>query len=163
MGLNMKTKVPCGFCFVEYYTAEHATAALKYISGMCCDDQVIRCDKDTGFKPGRQYGRGMSGGQVRDERRKVPAPIGGNKRGHEGDKHKDAFGRDIVSPEVTEGSMEESTTISVPVAEGDDVVANEVEAEPAPAVLDEADNRTMIDSRDEVEGAEANPTKRTRR
>ena len=28
-----------------------------------------QCDLDAGFKPGRQYGRGASGGQVRDERR----------------------------------------------------------------------------------------------
>lgn len=70
MGLNNFTKRPCGFCFVEYYTREHAEACLKYISGTICDGRVIRCDLDHGFKPGRQFGRGKSGGQVRDERRK---------------------------------------------------------------------------------------------
>ena len=34
-----------------------------------CDDRIIRCDADGGFKPSRQFGRGKSGGQVRDERR----------------------------------------------------------------------------------------------
>ncbi len=69
MGLNMITKTPCGFCFVEYYTLEHTAAALKYVSDTVCDDRVIRCDADGGFKPGRQFGRGRSGGQIRDERR----------------------------------------------------------------------------------------------
>ena len=69
MGLNSITKMPCGFCFVEYYTHEHAAASLKHISGTVCDERIIRCDLDTGFKPGRQYGRGASGGQVIDERR----------------------------------------------------------------------------------------------
>jgi nuclear cap-binding protein subunit 2 len=69
MGLNSITKTPCGFCFVEYYTHEHAAQCLKHISGTICDERIIRCDLDTGFKPGRQYGRGASGGQVIDERR----------------------------------------------------------------------------------------------
>ena len=34
MGLNQKTKTPCGFCFVEYYRREHAAACLKFVSGM---------------------------------------------------------------------------------------------------------------------------------
>lgn len=33
MGLNQKTKTPCGFCFVEYYRREHAAACLKFVSG----------------------------------------------------------------------------------------------------------------------------------
>ncbi len=69
MGLNRETKGHCGFGFVEYYTHEHAVACLKYISGTNCDENIIRCELDAGFKPGRQYGRGQSGGQVRDERR----------------------------------------------------------------------------------------------
>lgn len=69
MGLNNITKTPCGFCFVEYYTRESYMACLKYLSDTICDDRVVRCDADGGFKPGRQFGRGRSGGQVRDERR----------------------------------------------------------------------------------------------
>lgn len=67
MGLNSFTKQPCGFCFVEFYTKEHANAALKYLSDTVCDDRLIRCDADGGFIQGRQYGRGRSGGQIRDE------------------------------------------------------------------------------------------------
>lgn len=42
---------------------------MKYINGTKLDERVIRCDLDPGFKEGRQYGRGRSGGQVRDEYR----------------------------------------------------------------------------------------------
>jgi nuclear cap-binding protein subunit 2 len=69
MGLNRESLTPCGFCFVEYFTHEHARECLKFISGTMCDDRVIRCELDGGFKQGRQFGRGASGGQIRDERR----------------------------------------------------------------------------------------------
>lgn len=68
MGLNRETKTPCGFCFVEYFTYEHACDCLKYVSGTVCDGNIIRCELDGGFKMGRQYGRGKSGGQIRDEK-----------------------------------------------------------------------------------------------
>jgi len=77
MGLYQFTKTPCGFCFVEYYSHEHAAAALVCVSGTVCDGRIIRCDMDAGFKPGRQFGRGMSGGQIRDERRKTHDPARG--------------------------------------------------------------------------------------
>lgn len=67
MGLNMITKEPCGFCFVEYFTREAAATALNYVNNTICDDRVLRCDLDGGFLPGRQFGRGKSGGQRRDD------------------------------------------------------------------------------------------------
>lgn len=67
MGLNLLTKEPCGFCFVEYFTREAAAAAVNYISNTTCDERTIRCDLDGGYLPGRQYGRGKSGGQRRDD------------------------------------------------------------------------------------------------
>lgn len=105
MGLNNITKTPCGFCFVEYYNPEHMKAALKYVSGTICDDRVIRCDADGGFKPGRQYGRGRSGGQIRDERRDNIDPsrggmapqvsvLGKSKRGRDDEEEREE--RDIV-------------------------------------------------------------------
>ncbi|KAK5580050.1 hypothetical protein RB653_000063 [Dictyostelium firmibasis] len=69
MGLDRNQKTPCGFCFVEYYSKEDAADCIKYISGSKLDERLIRCDWDYGFKEGRQYGRGLSGGQVRDEYR----------------------------------------------------------------------------------------------
>ncbi|XP_073886814.1 nuclear cap-binding protein subunit 2 isoform X2 [Macaca fascicularis] len=46
-----------------------AENAMRYINGTRLDDRIIRTDWDAGFKEGRQYGRGRSGGQVRDEYR----------------------------------------------------------------------------------------------
>ncbi|RWR86502.1 Nuclear cap-binding protein subunit 2 [Cinnamomum micranthum f. kanehirae] len=69
MGLDKNTKTPCGFCFVLYYSREDAEDAVKYISGTILDDRPIRVDFDWGFQEGRQWGRGRSGGQVRDEYR----------------------------------------------------------------------------------------------
>lgn len=67
MGLDRFSKTPCGFCFVEYYTREDALACMRYINKSKLDERVIKTDIDAGFKEGRQYGRGKSGGQIRDE------------------------------------------------------------------------------------------------
>ncbi|KAK2800686.1 Nuclear cap-binding protein subunit 2 [Arthroderma sp. PD_2] len=67
MGLDRFQKTPCGFCFVEYYTHQDALDCMKYIGGTKLDERTIRTDLDPGFQEGRQYGRGKSGGQVRDE------------------------------------------------------------------------------------------------
>ncbi len=48
----------------RYYTREDAEAAVRYINGTRLDDRIIRTDWDAGFKEGRQYGRGKTGGQV---------------------------------------------------------------------------------------------------
>ncbi|CAO2818198.1 unnamed protein product [Amaranthus hypochondriacus] len=69
MGLDKNSKTPCGFCFVLYYSREDTEDAVKYISGTILDDRPIRVDFDWGFQEGRQWGRGRSGGQVRDEYR----------------------------------------------------------------------------------------------
>nr|KAF6382975.1 nuclear cap binding protein subunit 2 [Pipistrellus kuhlii] len=69
MGLDKMKKTACGFCFVEYYIRADAENAMRYINGTRLDDRIIRTDWDAGFKEGRQYGRGRSGGQVRDEYR----------------------------------------------------------------------------------------------
>ncbi|KAK6633506.1 hypothetical protein RUM43_001085 [Polyplax serrata] len=69
MGLDKFRKTPCGFCFVEYYQRSDAECCMRYINGTRLDDRIIRTDWDAGFIPGRQYGRGKTGGQVRDEYR----------------------------------------------------------------------------------------------
>ena len=43
-----------------------AVDAIRFISGTKLDERVVRCDLDEGYVEGRQYGRGRSGGQVRD-------------------------------------------------------------------------------------------------
>ena len=42
---------------------------MRYISGTKLDERIVRCDLDAGYKDTRQFGRGKSGGQVRDEHR----------------------------------------------------------------------------------------------
>ena len=69
MGLDRHTKTPCGFCFVEYYRRPDTEDAVRYVNGCKLDDRIVRVDWDGGFVEGRQYGRGRSGGQVRDEYR----------------------------------------------------------------------------------------------
>ncbi|KAM7361748.1 cap binding protein 20 isoform 1-T2 [Cochliomyia hominivorax] len=69
MGLDKYKKTPCGFCFVEYYQRSEAEMAMRYVNGTRLDDRLIRVDWDAGFIEGRQYGRGKTGGQVRDEYR----------------------------------------------------------------------------------------------
>jgi len=69
MGLDSQQKTPCGFCFVEFYLHEEAVRAIRFITGTKLDERIIRCDLDPGYIEGRQYGRGKSGGQVRDEYR----------------------------------------------------------------------------------------------
>jgi len=70
MGLDRFKRTPCGFCFVEYYSREEAENAMRYVNGTRLDDRVVRTDWDAGFEEGRQFGRGKTGGQVRDEFRK---------------------------------------------------------------------------------------------
>ena len=45
-------------------------ASRNYLNATKLDDRIVRVDLDPGFEPGRQYGRGTTGGQVRDDRRR---------------------------------------------------------------------------------------------
>lgn len=85
MGLDRFNKTPCGFCFVEYYSHTDALDCLKYVGGTKLDERIIRADLDEGFSEGRQYGRGKSGGQVRDEYREGydPGRGGFGRRAHD--------------------------------------------------------------------------------
>jgi hypothetical protein len=64
MGLDRNKKTPCGFCFVEYYTRKDCLDGQKFLNGTKVDERIVRTDVDPGFKPGRQFGRGNTGGQV---------------------------------------------------------------------------------------------------
>ncbi|GKY95718.1 hypothetical protein MPSEU_000532600 [Mayamaea pseudoterrestris] len=70
MGLDRVKKTPCGFCFVEYQFRADALAAVSLLTNTKLDTKVIRVELDAGFQPGRQYGRGVTGGQVRDDKRR---------------------------------------------------------------------------------------------
>lgn len=49
---------------LRYYSREDSENAMRYVNGTRLDDRIIRTDWDAGFKEGRQFGRGKSGGQV---------------------------------------------------------------------------------------------------
>mmetsp|Transcript_20401 Transcript_20401/g.24519 ORF Transcript_20401/g.24519 Transcript_20401/m.24519 type:complete len:255 (+) Transcript_20401:3-767(+) len=82
LGLDRFKKTPCGFCFVEYEERRDALDAISDLSGTMLGGKPIRVELDAGFKPGRQYGRGVTGGQVRDDRRKNNDPA--RRHGHAG-------------------------------------------------------------------------------
>eukprot|EP01059_Diplonema_ambulator_P036526 TRINITY_DN9124_c0_g1_i1.p1 TRINITY_DN9124_c0_g1~~TRINITY_DN9124_c0_g1_i1.p1 ORF type:complete len:247 (+),score=38.92 TRINITY_DN9124_c0_g1_i1:41-742(+) len=71
MGLDRIKKSPCGFCFVEYATHGEADDCVKYLNGRKICNRAVRVDWDLGNvrKENRYWGRGASGGQVRDEYR----------------------------------------------------------------------------------------------
>jgi nuclear cap-binding protein subunit 2 len=74
IGLNRQNKTPCGFCFVEFYSHQEAGYAVDCLNQAKLDGRTIRVDWDTGFVEGRQFGRGKSGGQIRDEVRGYDDP-----------------------------------------------------------------------------------------
>mmetsp|Transcript_667 Transcript_667/g.1537 ORF Transcript_667/g.1537 Transcript_667/m.1537 type:complete len:256 (+) Transcript_667:97-864(+) len=74
MGIDRYKKTPCGFAFVEYHSRTSAEVAILALSSGRVDDRPVRVELDAGFRPGRQFGRGTSGGQVRDDRRGVVDP-----------------------------------------------------------------------------------------
>ena len=69
MGLNAHTRLPCGFAFVLFRARAAALAAVRFLHGTALDERLIKVELDKGFYEGRQFGRGPSGGQVRDDLR----------------------------------------------------------------------------------------------
>ncbi|RKP32966.1 RNA-binding domain-containing protein [Metschnikowia bicuspidata] len=64
MGLDRNKLTPCGFCFVIYKSQEGSFNAVKYLKGTYLDGQGLEIDLDPGFREGRQFGRGIFGGQA---------------------------------------------------------------------------------------------------
>ena len=83
MGLNRLNRKPCGFAFIEYMDKESAKLAKETLTGTLLDRKLIRVDIDTGFEEGRQYGRGTSGNQRREDIRKKNDP-GRNNKSYDG-------------------------------------------------------------------------------
>jgi nuclear cap-binding protein subunit 2 len=94
MGLDRFKKVPCGFAFVEFRHRIDALGAVANLTGTKLDGLPIRVELDAGFKPGRQYGRGTSGGQVRDDR-----GGGGGKKRQRSEGEGGAMGEDQQQPQ----------------------------------------------------------------
>jgi nuclear cap-binding protein subunit 2 len=70
MGLDKFKKTPCGFCFIEFDERSSALKSISYLKGTHLDGRDIQVDIDAGFEEGRQFGRGATGGQISDERRR---------------------------------------------------------------------------------------------
>ena len=69
MGLNRMSRTPCGFAFVQYFTHEAAQLAVDILNGSKFDERIIKVEMDPGYKDGRQWGRGKTGGQASDDNR----------------------------------------------------------------------------------------------
>jgi nuclear cap-binding protein subunit 2 len=69
MGINRETRAPCGFAFVIFMRRADALNAVAALDAAVLDERVIKVEVDKGFHEGKQYGRGSTGGQVRDELR----------------------------------------------------------------------------------------------
>ena len=69
MGLDRNKRTPCGFCFVEFEHRRDGMDALRFLRTHKLDDRQLKIDLDHGFRDGRQFGRGKSGGQVFDDHR----------------------------------------------------------------------------------------------
>ena len=67
MGLNSLTKQPCGFAFVCFATPQQAQVTRAVLHTLQVDERTVGIDMDQRFKAGREWGRGKSGGQIRDE------------------------------------------------------------------------------------------------
>lgn len=67
MGLDRNKLTPCGFCFVIYKEEEGSLNAMKFLKGTYLDSQNLEIDLDPGFREGRQFGRGVYGGQASQE------------------------------------------------------------------------------------------------
>ncbi|KAI5189813.1 nuclear cap-binding protein subunit 2 [Nematocida sp. AWRm77] len=67
MGLDAKTTSPCGFCFVEFTDGSTPIHARQMLARYMLDGKHIYIDLDSGFAENRQYGRGVGGGQARED------------------------------------------------------------------------------------------------
>ncbi|KDN39384.1 RNA-binding domain-containing protein [Tilletiaria anomala UBC 951] len=167
MGLDRNTKTPCGFAFVEYYTHEEAVDCMRYISGTKLDERLIRCDLDPGYRDGRQYGRGKSGGQVRDEyREEYDAGRGGwghNKlREEEERKRREEMIRNVYGAAHADGRPNEEgdeTRIIPSGAEGvyEEMEGKERAGEGASASAGAGEKRRRDDANEDDEDARKNP------
>lgn len=67
MGINRNFLTFCGFCFIEYYNKEDAYKCKIWCDKLVFERKSLSVDKDYGFQEGRQYGRGVFGGKMKDD------------------------------------------------------------------------------------------------
>lgn len=106
---------------------------MRYINGTKLDERLIRCDLDPGYQDGRQYGRGKSGGQVRDEfREEYDAGRGGwghNKlREEEERRRREELIRSVYGAEGIDGAPNPEGDETRIIPEGADAQYEEADA-----------------------------------
>lgn len=86
MGLDRNKLTPCGFCFVIYKSENASLNAIKFLKGTHLDGQALEIDLDHGFREGRQFGRGIYGGQASQEAQHMESNFsrGGYRGGYRG-------------------------------------------------------------------------------
>lgn len=67
MGLDAKNNKPCGFAFVQYRDSTSPIKARKQLCRYGIANSYLTIDLDTGFAENRQFGRGVKGGQAKDD------------------------------------------------------------------------------------------------
>ena len=67
MGINKNKKTPAEFAFVEYYKHDDANNAIDLLRGYPLDGRPMAIDKDIGFSNGRELGRGVFGGKMKND------------------------------------------------------------------------------------------------
>ncbi|EIJ87273.1 nuclear cap-binding protein subunit 2 [Nematocida parisii] len=67
IGLDAKKFTPCGFAFVQFENVETPSIARKFFAKYMLGNHPIYIDIDSGFAENRQFGRGMQGGQAKDD------------------------------------------------------------------------------------------------
>ncbi|GMG29355.1 unnamed protein product [Ambrosiozyma monospora] len=63
MGLDKLKLTPTGFCFIIFKKPQSALNATKFLNKMKINGKPMDVDLDPGFEEGRQFGRGLDGGQ----------------------------------------------------------------------------------------------------
>ncbi|VEU23717.1 DEKNAAC104928 [Brettanomyces naardenensis] len=63
MGLDKKKLTPTGFCFIIFKEPKSALNAVKFLNKTKINGKPMEIDLDPGFEEGRQFGRGLDGGQ----------------------------------------------------------------------------------------------------
>lgn len=67
MGLDAKKYTPCGFAFVHYVKNDGPVSARKFFYNYAIENACMHIDLDSGFAENRQFGRGIKGGQARED------------------------------------------------------------------------------------------------
>jgi len=128
MGLDRIKKTPCGFCFVEYFDRRDALAAVAHLSSTKLDGRIIRVELDAGFQPGRQFGRGAKGGQVRDDRR----IDSGRKRARTHSSERDPAPSGMKIEDASGGHGHYGPARDEPLNSSEEPAAKRLKTEPAP-------------------------------